>query len=77
MDNCIGHIYTPTLMYMYMYIQLPHRVGMGMWTPGSKVQCKKTADCVIGLSRREFPTVINGLSAIIVDLIQVSMHVHT
>lgn len=44
-----------------------------MWTPGNDVQCKQTTDCIIGLSKQDFSTVINGLSAIIVKLIQVSV----
>ena len=53
-------------------MQLPHKVDQGPWSAGKTVQYKKTADCIVGLSQQEFSTVINGLSAIIADLIRVS-----
>jgi hypothetical protein len=49
---------------------LPHKVGVAGWSPANKAQYKKTTDCIIGLSKQEFSTVINGLSAIIAELIQ-------
>ena len=55
------------------HTQLPHKVDRGPWSAGnSKVQYKNTGDCIVGLSQQEFATVINGISSIILELIQVS-----
>ena len=54
-------------------MQLPHKVDRGPWSVGyNSVQYEKSGDCIVGLSQREFSTVINGLSTIIAELIQVS-----
>jgi hypothetical protein len=53
------------------HTQLPHKVDRGPWSAGnSKVQYKNTGDCIVGLSQQEFATVINGISSIILELIQ-------
>ena len=63
---------THMLTHSHTHTQLPHKVGVGIWSAGNKVQYKKTTDCIVGLSQQEFSTVINGLSAIIAELIRVS-----
>ena len=64
------HVHTHT--HSHTHTQLPHKVGMGIWYPASDQQRRQTTDCIIGLSKQEFAAVINGLSAIIVELIEVN-----
>ena len=72
--HILSHTCTYTCIHTHplSHSQLPHKVGMGIWYPASDQQRRQTTDCIIGLSKQEFAAVINGLSAIIVELIQVN-----